>query len=345
MYKVYSQDSLIAERRRGTFSERIPFVVNGKTFEVEKKIVNGEMETLELAKPIGEILTAGSLEQFKDLVRKVVLDAELGREQVQLLYQPIYERLQDANMPKVIDAKWALYGTVVFTEHIEGEEVKFGRLQAEYGPIARILTYTAGFEYTREMKDFNDSFSLEILNRAMGEAYNALLNHIHLYPILSFNYPSANKTSFQGDTSDDLWVRFYETLNKALSDARVAKRPGTVLLASNYDRDNIEMALKGGYQISGTTYPAVSGIESVIYYDGWGVQVGNRTVEYAGVTPGKAYLIRPKRGFKELVKQDLRIEATAGDLSRLIESQIVGYAYRGVYAAVEENVQEISLTA
>ena len=195
------------------------------------------------------------------------------------------------------------------------------------------------------MRDFNDSFSIELLNRAMGEAYNALLNHIHLYPILSFNYPSANKTAFQGDTSDDLWVRFYKTLNKALSDARVAKRPGTVLLASSYDRDNIEMALKGGYQIGGTTYPAVSGIESVIYYDGWTVQVGRRTFEYSGVTPGKAYLIRPKRGFKELVKQDLRIEATTGDLSRLIESQIVGYAYRGVYAAVEENVQEISLAA
>jgi len=345
MYKVYSQDVLKAERCQGTYSQKTPFVVNGKVYEVEKKIINGEMETFELAKPVGEMLTSGSLEQFKDLVRKVVLDVELGREQVQLLYQPIYERLQDANMPKVIDAKWALYGTVVFTEHMEGEEVKFGRLQAEYGPIARILTYTAGFEYTREMKDFNDSFSIELLNRAMGEAYNALLNHIHLYPILSFNYPSANKTAFQGDASEDLWVRFYKTLNKALSDARIAKRPGTVLLASSYDRDNIEMALKGGYQINGTTYPAVSGIESVIYYDGWTAQVGRRTFEYSGVTPGKAYLIRPKRGFKELVKQDLRIEATAGDLSRLIESQIIGYAYRGVYAAVEENVQEISLAA
>src|SRR5690606_31619659 len=102
--------------------------------------------------------------------------------------------------------------------------------------------------------------------------------------------------------------------------------------------------LKGGYQINGTTYPDVSGIESVIYYDGWTVQVGKKTFEYAGVTPGKAYLIRPKSGSKELVKLDLRIEATAGDLSRLIESQIVGYAYRGVYAAIEENVQEISLS-
>lgn len=341
--KIYSVDELRNERRKGSFTEKIPFMVNGKAYDVEKKIVNGEMETFEFSRPIGEMLTSGSLEQFKDLLRKVVLDVELGREQVPLLYQPIYERLQDANLPRVIDAKWALYGTVVFTEHMEGEEVKFGKLQAEMGPVARILTYTAGFEYTKEMRDFNDSFSVEILNRGMGEAYNALLNHIHLYPIISFNYPAANKTAFQGTAEEDLWVRFYKTLNKAQSDARAAKRPGTILLASGLDKDNIEMALKGGYQIGGTTYPAVSGIESVIYYDGWSVQVGKRHYEYAGVPQGKAYLIRPRRGFKELLKQDLRIEATAGDLSRLIESQIVGYAYRGVYAAVEENIQEISL--
>ena len=194
------------------------------------------------------------------------------------------------------------------------------------------------------MKDFNDSFSIELLNRAMGEAYNALLNHIHLYPIISFNnYKDSNKTSFQGQATEDLWVRYHKTLNKALSDARIAKRPGTVLLASSLNRDNIEMVLKGGYQVNGTVYPAVSGIEAVIYYDGWSVQVGKRTYQYAGVAPDEAFLIRPKRGFKELVKQDLRIEATTADLSRLIESQVVGYAYRGVYAAVEENVQKILL--
>lgn len=344
-YKVYSQETLKEARRQGTYTEKVPFVLDGKYYEVEKKIVNGEMETFELSRPIGEMLTSGSLEQFKDLLRKVVLDVELGREQVQPLYQPIYDRIQDANLPRVIDAKWALTGTVVFTEHIEGEEVKFGRLQAEQGPVARILTYTAGFEYTKEMKDFNEAFSVEILNRGMGEAYNALLNHIHLSPIVGFNYKSANKTSYQGASGDLAWVGVYKTLTKAISDAAVAKRPGTVLLASTADQANIEMALKGGHQIEGTVYPAISGIQSVIYYDGWEVTVGKKSYSYSGVTPGKAYLIRPKRGFKELVKQDLRIEATSGDLSRLIESQIVGYAYRGVYAAVEENVQEISLSA
>jgi len=343
--KIYSQDTLKEARRQGTYTEKVPFVLDGKLYEVDKKIVNGEMETLELSRPVGEMLTSGSVEQFKDLLRKVVLDVELGREQVQLLYQPIYDRIQDANLPRVLDAKWALTGTVVFTEHMEGEEVKFGRLQAEQGPTARILTYTAGFEYTKEMKDFNEAFSVEILNRAMGEAYNALLNHMHLAPIISFSYDSANKTSYQGASGDLAWVGVYKTLTKAISDAAVAKRPGTVLLASTADQANIEMALRGGHQIEGTVYPAISSIQSVIYYDGWETVVGKKSYSYSGVTPGKAYLIRPKRGFKELVKQDLRIEATAGDLSRLIESQIVGYAYRGVYAAVQENVQEISLAA
>ncbi len=343
--KIYSIDALRDERRRASVEHPVPFVVNGKEFAVTKKLVNGEMETLEFTKPFGEMLTSGSLEQFKELAQKVVLDVELGREQVPLLYMPIYDRMENKDMPRLIEAKWAVHGTVIFTEHMEGEEVKFGRLAAEHGPIARICTYTAGFEYTKEMKDFNDSFSVEVLNKAMGEAYNALLNHIHFYPIISFNYKADNKTAYQGTAEDDAWVRMYKTLDKALTDSQAKKRPGTVLLASSLDKANIEMALKGGYQIAGTTYPAVSGLEAVVYYDGWSVQVGRKTHEYAGVEQGKAFLIRPKRGFKELVKQDLWIEAAAGDLSRLVESQIVGWAYRGAFAAVEENVQEIALKA
>jgi hypothetical protein len=341
--KVYSIETLRNERRQVTYETQVPFILNGKEHAVTKKIVNGEMETFELTRPIGEMLQSGSLSNFKDLMKKVVLDVELGREQVPLLYQPIYERISDPNLPKLIDAKWALHGAVVFLEHFEGQEVKFGSVQAEQGPVARINTYSAGFEYTKEMKDFNDSFSVEILNRAMGEAYNALLNHIHLYPIISFNYGPNNKTAFQGQTSDPVWVRIYQTLTKAIADAAGQKRPGTILLASTMDKANVEMALSGGYQYNGTVYPAVSGIESVIYYDGWSVQVGKKTYEYPGVPQGKAYLIRPRRGFKELIKKDLQIEAAGGDLSRLIEEQIVGYAYRGAYAAIEENVQEISL--
>jgi len=343
MIKVFSQDTLLEQRRKQSVEEKVPFVVAGEVCYVDKKIVNGEMELLDFNKPLGEMINFGSVSELKELLRKVVLDVELGKEQVKLLYQPIYDNISDPNFPEVLDAKWAMYGNCVFLEHMEGDEVKFGSIAAEHGPTARIKTYTSGFEYTKKMIDFNETFNVEMLNKSMGEAYNALLNHLHLYPIIAYNYKAANKTAFKGEAGDPIWLGMYKTFAQAVKDSRIAKRPGTVLLANSADAMDIEMALKGGHQIEGTIYPAIAGINSIIYYDGWEVTVGKKRHEYKGVEPGKAYLIRPKRGFKELVKRDYTVETGNKDVSRLIEEQIVAYCYRGVFAAIDENVQEITL--
>lgn len=344
MVKVYSQDTLMTERRQQTLETKVPFIVAGETEFVDKKITNGEMEVLDFAKPLGEMINFGSVEELKDLLKKVVLDVELGKEQVQLIYSPIYDTISDSNLPEVLDAKWALSGSCVFLEHMEGDEVKFGSIEAENGPTARIKTYTTGFEYTKKMVDFNESFNVEILNKSMGEAYNALLNHIHLSPIINSEYKAKNKTAFQtGGADAPEWMGMYKTLAKATKDASLAKRPGTVLLANSADSMDIEMALRGGYQDKGTILPPINGISSIIYYDGWDVKVGKKLHEYKGVPQGKAYLIRPKRGFKELIKQDYTVETGNKDVSRLVEEQIVAYCYRGVFAAIEENVQEITL--
>ncbi|MGV8164641.1 MAG: hypothetical protein ACLKAK_07275 [Alkaliphilus sp.] len=338
MAKVINKEILKNERRQGTYETQVPFVINGKIEQVKKKIVNGEMETLLLSRPIGEMITSGGLEQFKDLLRKVVLDVELGREAQPVVYSPIYERIEDANFPRAIDMKWALQGKVVFTEHIEGQEVQFGVLEAVSGPTARILTFAAGFEYTKEIVDFNESFRVELLNRAIGEAHNALLNDIHLKPVLSFTFAAGNKTAYVAPpVGQPAWVGIRDTLVKAQKEATRKKRPGSVLLANPVMQAEIELALRGGHLVDGTQYPPIGGIQNVIYYD------GDERHGYTGVTEAKAYLIRPQRGFKELVKQDLRVEAQTGDLSRLVQEQIVAYAHRGVYAAVEENVQEIAL--
>ncbi|MCH4199269.1 MAG: aspartate ammonia-lyase [Clostridium tyrobutyricum] len=343
MFKVISQDTLLDKRRSMTIEEDIPFEVNGKTDYAKKKLVNGEMETLSLNKPLGEMMSFGSTANLKDLLRKVTLDVELGREAVQLVYNPIYDTISDPNLPQTLDAKWALYGNCVFLEHIEGQEIKFGSLSAEHGPVARIQTYATGFEYTKEMIDFNQTFNVEMLNKSMGEAYNALLNHMHLYPIIGANYKASNKTAFQGKTDDPLWLGIWRTLNQAIKDTVIAKRPGTILLASKADQTDIEMAIRGGHQLEGSIYPSIAGISTIIYYDGWSVQVGKKSYEYKGVTPGTAFLIRPQRGFKELVKKDMTPETGNPDLTRLVEAQIVGYCYRGVFAAIDENVQQIAL--
>lgn len=344
--KIYSQETLKQARRQGTYTEKVPFVLDGKLFEVEKKIVNGEMETLELSRPVGELMTSASLEDKQDLLRKVTLDVQLGREQVQTLYAPVYQTLSDPNFPKVLQATWAMYGNVVFLEHLEGQEVHFGSLSVEQGPIATIQEYAAGFEYTKELIDFNEMFRIELINQAIGQAYNALLNHIHLGAIINYSYKAANTTAWQGGVvSDDnpLWLGIYKTLRKAIVDATKAKRAPMVLLANPSDRFDIEMALRGGFTLNGTTYPPLSGINSIIYYEGWEGTLNGKPFTYPGVPVGTAYLIRPKQGFKELIKRDLTIETTSGDLSRLVEAQIVAYAYRGVFAAIDENVQKVTI--
>lgn len=347
--KIHSIESLKEERRKGTVETAVPFSIDGKTEAVTKKIVNGEMETYELSKPIGEMMTSET--SRKELLQKVVLDVELGREDVPVLYKPIYETIQDPNFPKEFEAKWAQYGTVIFFEHLEGEEVKFGSLLAEHGPIARIKGYTAGFEYTKEMQMFNQTFNFELLNKAFGEAHNALLNHLHLAPIINHKYKDTNKTApvyvkpdgTKGTASDAHYIlSLRATLRQALKDARTAKRPGTVLLVNSAHKEDIQDAL-GSMTLQATPYGATTGINDIIYYDGWEAQVSKKSYVYEGVPEGKAFLIRPKRGFKELIKQTLQINATMGDLTRLVEAQIVGDFWRGVFAAVEENVQEITL--
>ena len=342
---IVSQETMSEARRNYTGTKKIPFLLDGLQEFAEKKIVNGEMEVMRFNKPIGEMISYGGSNVSKELLRKVVLDVEIGREEVQPLYHPIYDTISDSNLPEVLDAKWAMRGACVFSQSFEGDEVKFGTIEAENGPTARINTYTAGFEFTKQIKDFNQSFQVEMLNKAMGEAYNALLNHLHFAPILEATYGTNNKTAYKGTANDGApFVGLYNTIKEGLKQTIIKKRPATVLLASRANQIDIEQALRGGYTFNGTTLPPISGITTIIYYDGWTQNVGKKVTNYGGVPVNKAYLIRPKRGFKELLKQDLRIEANGGDLTRLVEQQIVGYAYRGVFAAIDENVQELTVT-
>lgn len=348
--KVVSLESLREERRKLTMEQAVQYVLDKQTHTVPKRIVSGEMELLDLSRPIGEMITTAA--GRKELLEKVVLDVELGREHVPTLYGPIYDRIEDPNFPEVFDAKWASHGVVFFAEHIEGEEVKFGHLQAEEGPIARIKTYAAGIQYTEDAVEYNRVWEMEMEDRAFGEAYNALLNHLHLYPFIGYSYKPANKTAAQyvdpegkplsNNNGAHPLLSMRETLRKAIADAKAAKRPGTVLLVSGTRVDHVREAL-AKVHVRGTDFESVSGIDAIVEYDGWSIKIGKKDHSYPGVPENRAYLIRPKRGFKELVKHDLRIDANDGDLSRLIETQIVGRARRGVFAALDENVQEITL--
>lgn len=340
MVKIISRDTMLNQRRTQTTEENVVYTLGGEMKSVVKKIANGNVTTLTLNKPLGEMITSSAV--APELMEKIVLDVELGREQVPLLYGLIYDRMENANFPEVFDAKWVQYGVVMFAQITEGGEIDFGHLKAEQGPIARIFTYGAGFEYTEDMVEYNKTWEMEAYDRAFGEGHNALLNHLHLYPIISAKHKAENKTAAQGADADPIELKYKKTIKKALEDAAKAKRPGTILLASEANKYTIEDSLKK-MTINGTDHAEISSISAIIYYDGWEVTVGKKTKGYNGVPDGKAYLIRPKRGFKELIKHTLRVDSQGSDLSRLIEQQIVGRLRRGVFAAIDENVQEITL--
>lgn len=349
MVKIISRDSMLQASRQRNEKRNIPYVFNGKTEAIQRTVEAGQADYMQLDNLSGEMIVSTDIK--RTLAQKTILDVELGREEVPLLYGPIYETITNPNFPRLLEAKWAQQGDVVFLEHLEGEEVKFGALSAENGPVARLTGYTAGFQWTKETELFNEVYLIDIFNRAFGRAHNVLLNHIHLAPIAGFEYETSHTTQPKYIKSDgsngtaqtaNLYLSTRETFKNGITDARAAKRPGNVLLANSADKFQIEEALQGA-DIQATNYRAISGIDTIIYYDGDTEVVGDTEYTFDGVKPGETFLIRPKRGFKELVKVPLRIEFGGGDITRLIDDTMVGYTFRGIFAAIEENVQKIIL--
>lgn len=346
-YKVVSIETLKEERRKQTVETPVQYVSpSGEMKTVTKKIVNGEMEVFELDRPIGEMITTpAGLDQ---LVQKTVIDLELGREAVPLLYGPIYRRREDPNFTEHVDIFPFVGCRVIFLEHLEAEEVKFGARKIGVKDTVPIITYAAAFQWTEDMVLYDKTWEVAEANRAMGEAYNALLNHLHLNPILAYAYAAKNKTA--ADTTGATYLeKLRNTIKAGLihasqdknTDTLAPRRP-TVLLAHSSKRWDIEECLQR-MQIGGTIYPAISQIDTLIFYDGWSVTVGEKTYTYGGVDPGKAYLIEPQRYFHELVKHDLRVDAAGADLTRLIENAAVGRARRGVVASPANAVEELTL--
>lgn len=292
---------------------------------------------------ISEMITTsqGSM----DLLEKVRIDVAFGLAEIPLLYGPVYERVNGPFPGGVfqIDEN-TLQADVVFLEKFEGGEVQFGTLRKGVPALGSIQTYAAGFEWTEDMVEFDRTWSIELHNRAFGRAYNALLNHLHLSPIIGFTYAGGNSTAANA-TGADLQEKTHLTFQAAYT-ATVQAQPqrrGTVLLASETNRFQIEEALLTPVRdVQGNPLPTIP-IDTIIYYDGETLVRGTDSFVYPGVTAGTCFLISPRQRFKEMLHHDLRIDIGSADISRLIEGQQVGRARRGMYADIANSVQKVTL--
>lgn len=364
MARIISIETLKAQQAAAARKYPVSFRVNGEMKSVDIDIaVGGEMTTYDFdlsqyrptdpsRSALGEMLTTPS--GLYNAVQKSIVDMQLGRESLPLLYLPLYQTVTDANFSEFVEVAPFVNASVAFLQHLEMEEVTMGHRTIGPKDTVPIITWAGGFEWTEDMVQYDKTWEITQLNRGMGEGYNAMLNHTHLYPILSYQYAAKNKTG--AVTTDEAGTEFptmrervRATLRKALvhqsqdrNTDTLAPRRGSVLLIHSSRLLDIEDAL-GEFQVGGTKYTALRGINTIIVYDGHAFKVGDKTYTYGGCPTDKAYLIEPKRYFMELVKHDLLVDAQGGDLKRLIEQVMVGRCRRGVIASPANAVEEITL--
>mgnify|MGYP001024832866 FL=1 len=275
-------------------------------------------------------------------------EVDAGRAEEPLLYPALYTVVQDPSLPKEVTVYQLGPGGVVFSEIKEGGEVKFSTV-SESSKTVPIVHYAAGLEYSKDLVVFNQQWTLGIFERAAGIAWNALLNHIHLYPIISATYTAANQTAADatGGTLEEKYLRTIEAgMTAASMDTTNPRRGPYDLLVSTSDLFMIERAMARRYQDGiDVQSSAIGRIQNVIAYDGTSLSRGKKSVTYPGVSAGKAYLVSKQYSamdFLSFIKQDLEFMSGDGDISRFILEQVVGDAYLGVYANPTAAVEELT---
>jgi hypothetical protein len=288
--------------------------------------------------PLKEMI--GTDDGASEFVEKTTFDLYQGRENVPLLYKGIYSTLTDANFPEVLRVEEFGPVQVVFLEKYEGGEVKFGAMGPGTEKFVKFVTYAAGIEYDEDIIEYNKTWRVTEINIAFGEAYNKLLNHIHLNPIISATYTTtgggaaAQKVAQEDGTAQ--LVAFDTDVETTLKKALQILPRGRFVLHNSFDINTLENAIAGSMlpDLQPDSLKRTLSNSTFVAYDGDEVVVRNRTYTYTGVAAGFVYMLVPKQNFKEYVKHDLRVDSDNGDLSRLIIAQVVGRARRAVFAGV-----------
>ncbi len=275
-------------------------------------------------------------------------EIDAGRNEEPVLYTPIYQEIRDANLPRNVAVNRLGPGGVVLNQILEGGEVQFATVGGSEFSVP-ILHYGVGLEYSKDLVVFNEMWNVPIVEREVGIAYNALLNHVHLNPILVYAYAAANQTAFNNTgatTVEDVMLTIEDGIANSMTDATNPRRGPYVILCSPANLFTIEKALTTVPQQGVTLQSrAIDMVRAVIAYDGWTGTQGGITTTYSGVTSGKCYLISTQyqgREFRSYMKQDLANEGEERDLSRFL-TQTAWDTYFGVYANPIGAVEEVTI--
>jgi hypothetical protein len=337
--EIFAKHLKAVERPQVTFKEG---------FDINKHIRASRQGDVTIAEFIG---TGSFASQFYERQR---YEFDAGREAEPLLYQMLYTEIVDASLPRLVRVNTLGTTGVIFEEVKEGGEVKFASV-GEGSKSVEIKHYAVGLEYDEDLVIYNELWRLPLIERRFGIAHNALLNNIHLSPIISYSYTGGNQTDGTALTSfkaaASMPEKYLRALEAAISNAAedtTNPRPGPyVLMVRSSDMFTFERALlrspQQGFSLQSSAMDQIAGL---IAYNGWTGTRGKKTVSYAGVPSGKAYLIdisNRDMDFQSYVKQPLRRQLGEKDSSRFILEQVIWDSRFGVFADPARAVEELTL--
>ena len=301
---------------------------------------------------IGEFIGTGDL-QARWFARQRY-EVEAGRDEEPLLFPAIYNVVTDSSLPRSLEIFSMGPAGVVLEEIQEGGEVKFASINTRNKTVT-IQHFGTGLEYSEDLMLYNEMWRVARLERQFGIANNALQNHAHMNPILSFNYTGNNATNGTTLTSfrvtDELPNKYLRTLETAIataaSDQTNPRRGPYVLICASADQFTLERALgrvpQQGFDASSS---ARDRVRTVVVYDGWSGTRGQKATTYGGVTAGTAYLVNlayRDEDFQSFFKHQLRQQTDQGELTRFIMQRTVWDVRFGLFADPVRAVHKITL--
>lgn len=276
-------------------------------------------------------------------------EVDAGRESEPLLYNPLFLETTDPSFPRNVTVYRVGPGAVVFEEIYEGGEVKFVTV-GESNYAVQMHHYAVGLEYNKDLVIFNELWELPIIERQAGVAFNALKNHIHLNPFISYSYGANNITAAAsvGSSVPEKYLRtLEEAITASVNDTTNPRRGPYWLLTNTSNLFMWERALRPvpqqGFDLQSSAQNLVQGI---IAYNGWTGNRGKKSVSYAGVGANTAYLIdvgNKSRNQRSYIKQDLQSVMGNPDVSRFILEQVVWDTYFTMYVDVAACAQQMTM--
>lgn len=299
--------------------------------------------------PQGEMM---SLQDVRAFIQNATVEVAKARTGNPTLYKNIYEEIVNSNFTETVNVKdliglQAVFGLVNAGESVPLASWKSGKLET-----VKMCDYACGYSVLDRWVRFNQSWNVDQANKALGIAYNAILDHIHLSPIITATYTGKAVTNMVTGTqykdASPLEI-IYHTLRKGVKDAlartdnRGFRLRPTIALCNSSTAMDVEAAIKGLMQ-KGTELGSLGQIQKVIAYDGWEGTIGNESLRFVAPADNEVYLIQPKDTFKALVKTELTQLTQRGDIMRLSNLEVAQFFCRGVVADVEGAVHKVTLT-